>query len=72
MFATNGGGVVLAGKGQFHIAKAVLTLHWPETAVASVFVQIADVWINLAHVHFTQRNFHWPFKWCYGQPSLDV
>ncbi|GJS58301.1 protein CTR9 [Tanacetum coccineum] len=28
-----------------------------EAASGSVFVQIPDVWINLAHVHFSQGNF---------------
>ncbi|GJU81119.1 protein CTR9 [Tanacetum coccineum] len=48
--------VVLAEKGQFDVAKELFT-QVQEAASGSVFVQIPDVWINLAHVHFSQGNF---------------
>ncbi|GJX57271.1 protein CTR9 [Tanacetum coccineum] len=56
MYAANGAGVVLAEKGQFDVAKELFT-QVQEAASGSVFVQIPDVWINLAHVHFSQGNF---------------
>nr|KAJ0206542.1 hypothetical protein LSAT_V11C500279690 [Lactuca sativa] len=56
MYAANGAGVVLAEKGQFDIAKELFT-QVQEAASGSVFVQMPDVWINLAHVHFAQGNF---------------
>nr|XP_043614945.1 protein CTR9 homolog [Erigeron canadensis]XP_043614946.1 protein CTR9 homolog [Erigeron canadensis]XP_043614947.1 protein CTR9 homolog [Erigeron canadensis] len=56
MYAANGAGVVLAEKGQFDIAKDLFT-QVQEAASRSVFVQMPDVWINLAHVHFAQGNF---------------
>ncbi|GKC59160.1 protein CTR9, partial [Tanacetum coccineum] len=56
MYAANGAGVVLAEKGQFDVAKELFT-QVQEAASGSVFVQIPDVWINLAHVHFAQGNF---------------
>ncbi|PWA95531.1 binding protein [Artemisia annua] len=56
MYAANGAGVVLAEKGQFDVAKELFT-QVQEAASGSVFVQMPDVWINLAHVHFAQGNF---------------
>ncbi|XP_071911195.1 protein CTR9 homolog [Coffea arabica] len=56
LFAANGAGVVLAEKGQFDIAKELFT-QVQEAASGSVFVQMPDVWINLAHVHFAQGDF---------------
>nr|GEV81338.1 protein CTR9 homolog [Tanacetum cinerariifolium] len=49
MYVANGAGVVLAEKVQ-------------EAASESVFVQMLDVWINLAHAHFTQGNFSLAIK----------
>lgn len=56
LYAANGAGVVLAEKGQFDISKELFT-QVQEAASGSVFVQMPDVWINLAHVHFAQGNF---------------
>ncbi|KAF5776157.1 putative RNA polymerase-associated protein Ctr9 [Helianthus annuus] len=61
MYAANGAGVVLAEKGQFDIAKELFT-QVQEAASGSVFVQMPDVWINLAHVHFAQGNFSLAIK----------
>ncbi|KAI3711523.1 hypothetical protein L1987_70061 [Smallanthus sonchifolius] len=60
MYAANGAGVVLAEKGQFDIAKELFTQ--VQDASGSVFVQMPDVWINLAHVHFAQGNFSLAIK----------
>lgn len=46
----------MAEKGQFDIAKELFT-QVQEAASGSVFVQMPDVWINLAHVHFAQGDF---------------
>lgn len=35
----------------------MLSLKVQEAASGSVFVQMPDVWINLAHVYFAQGNF---------------
>jgi RNA polymerase-associated protein CTR9 len=56
MYAANGSGIVLAEKGQFDIAKDVFT-QVQEAASGSVFLQMPDVWVNLAHVYFAQGNF---------------
>ncbi|XP_009800504.1 protein CTR9 homolog [Nicotiana sylvestris] len=56
LYAANGAGVVLAEKGQFDISKDLFT-QVQEAASGNVFVQMPDVWINLAHVHFAQGNF---------------
>ncbi|CAK7352480.1 unnamed protein product [Dovyalis caffra] len=48
LYAANGAGVVLAEKGHFDVQEA---------ASGSIFVQMPDVWINLAHVYFAQGNF---------------
>ncbi|CAI9100700.1 OLC1v1037856C1 [Oldenlandia corymbosa var. corymbosa] len=56
LYAANGTGIVLAEKGQFDISKELFT-QVQEAASGSVFVQMPDVWINLAHVHFAQGNF---------------
>ncbi|KAK3034481.1 hypothetical protein RJ639_032470 [Escallonia herrerae] len=56
LYAANGAGVVLAEKGQFDVSKDLFT-QVQEAASGSVFVQMPDVWINLAHVHFAQGNF---------------
>ncbi|XP_059634757.1 protein CTR9 homolog [Cornus florida] len=56
LYAANGAGVVLAEKGQFDVSKDLFT-QVQEAASGNVFVQMPDVWINLAHVHFAQGNF---------------
>ncbi|KAG9160851.1 hypothetical protein Leryth_008663 [Lithospermum erythrorhizon] len=56
LYAANGAGVILAEKGQFDISKDLFT-QVQEAASGGVFVQMPDVWINLAHVHFAQGNF---------------
>ncbi|XP_019173457.1 PREDICTED: protein CTR9 homolog [Ipomoea nil] len=56
LYAANGAGVILAEKGQFDISKDLFT-QVQEAASGNVFVQMPDVWINLAHVHFAQGNF---------------
>ncbi|KAM7513045.1 hypothetical protein LguiB_011920 [Lonicera macranthoides] len=56
LYAANGAGVVLAEKGHFDVSKDLFT-QVQEAASGSVFVQMPDVWINLAHVHFAQGNF---------------
>ncbi|VFQ81333.1 unnamed protein product [Cuscuta campestris] len=56
LYAANGTGVILAEKGQFDISKDLFT-QVQEAASGNIFVQMPDVWINLAHVHFAQGNF---------------
>ncbi|XP_061352499.1 protein CTR9 homolog isoform X1 [Gastrolobium bilobum] len=56
LYAANGAGVVLAEKGHFDVSKDIFT-QVQEAASGSVFVQMPDVWINLAHVYFAQGNF---------------
>ncbi|KAL6984578.1 Protein CTR9 [Sarracenia purpurea var. burkii] len=56
LYAANGAGVVLAEKGQFDVSKDLFT-EVQEAASGSVFVQMPDVWINVAHVYFAQGNF---------------
>ncbi|XP_073043941.1 protein CTR9 homolog [Primulina eburnea] len=56
LYAANGAGMVFAEKGQFDIAKELFT-QVQEAASGSFNVQMPDVWINLAHVHFAQGNF---------------
>ncbi|CAH2052255.1 unnamed protein product [Thlaspi arvense] len=56
MYAANGSGIILAEKGQFDIAKDLFT-QVQEAASGSVFRQMPDVWVNLAHVYFAQGNF---------------
>ncbi|KAK6152003.1 hypothetical protein DH2020_014638 [Rehmannia glutinosa] len=56
LYAANGAGMVFAEKGQFDIAKDLFT-QVQEAASGSFNVQMPDVWINLAHVHFAQGNF---------------
>lgn len=56
LYAANGAGVILAEKGHFDISKDVFT-QVQEAASGSIFVQMADVWINLAHVYFAQGHF---------------
>ncbi|KAL0346750.1 UNVERIFIED_CONTAM: protein CTR9 [Sesamum calycinum] len=53
---TNGAGIVFAEKGQLDIAKDLFTLVIEATSGSSN-VQMPDVLINLAHVHFAQGNF---------------
>ncbi|KAF3439669.1 hypothetical protein FNV43_RR17947 [Rhamnella rubrinervis] len=56
LYAANGAGVVFAEKGHFDVSKDIFT-QVQEAASGSVFVQMPDVWINLAHVYFAQGNF---------------
>ncbi|XP_051148255.1 protein CTR9 homolog [Andrographis paniculata] len=56
LYAANGAAMVFAEKGQFDIAKDLFT-QVQEAASGSSNVQMPDVWINLAHVHFAQGNF---------------
>lgn len=56
LYAANGAGVVLAEKGHFDVSKDLFT-QVQEAASGSIFVQMPDVWINLAHVYFAQGNF---------------
>ncbi|XWS26610.1 hypothetical protein CRYUN_Cryun26dG0045500 [Craigia yunnanensis] len=56
LYAATGAGVVLAEKGHFDVSKDIFT-QVQEGASGSVFVQMPDVWINLAHVFFAQGNF---------------
>ncbi|KAK4479038.1 hypothetical protein RD792_014549 [Penstemon davidsonii] len=56
LYAANGAGMVFAEKGQFDIAKDLFT-QVQEAASGGFNVQMPDVWINLAHVHFAQGNF---------------
>lgn len=56
LYAANGAGVVLAEKGHFDVSKDIFT-QVQEAASGSVFVQMPDVWINLAHVYFAQGHF---------------
>lgn len=56
LYAANGAGVVLAEKGQFDVSKDIFT-QVQEGASGGVFVQMPDVWINLAHIFFAQGNF---------------
>ncbi|KDP33904.1 hypothetical protein JCGZ_07475 [Jatropha curcas] len=56
LYAANGAGVVLAEKGHFDVSKDLFT-QVQEAASGNIFVQMPDVWINLAHVYFAQGNF---------------
>ncbi|GAU27975.1 hypothetical protein TSUD_373700 [Trifolium subterraneum] len=56
LYAANGAAVVFAEKGHFDVSKDIFT-QVQEAASGSVFVQMPDVWINLAHVYFAQGNF---------------
>lgn len=56
LYAANGLGTILAEKGQFDVAKEIFT-QVQEAVSGTTFVQMPDVWINLAHVYFAQGNF---------------
>ncbi|KAL5714525.1 Protein CTR9 [Ranunculus cassubicifolius] len=56
LYAANGAAVVIAEKGQFDVSKDIFT-QVQEAASGSIFVQMPDVWINLAHVYFAQGQF---------------
>lgn len=61
MFAANGIGILYAEKSQWDIAKELFTqVH--EAASGSIFVQMPDVWINLAHIYFAQGLFQQAVK----------
>ncbi|KAF6139198.1 hypothetical protein GIB67_040345 [Kingdonia uniflora] len=73
LYAANGAGVVLAEKGHFDISKDLFT-QVQEAASGSIFVQMPDVWINLAHVYFAQGHFALAYqnclrKFCYNTDS---
>ncbi|KAF9589517.1 hypothetical protein IFM89_025235, partial [Coptis chinensis] len=48
LYADNGTAMVLAEKGQFDVSKDIF-MQVQEAASGSIFVQMPDVWINLAH-----------------------
>ncbi|KAI5420974.1 hypothetical protein KIW84_044717 [Lathyrus oleraceus] len=56
LYAANGAAVVFAEKGHFDVSKDIFT-QVQEATSGSVFVQMPDVWINLAHVYLAQGNF---------------
>ncbi|URE20731.1 RNA polymerase-associated protein CTR9 [Musa troglodytarum] len=56
LYAANGAAIVLAEKGHFDVSKDIFT-QVQEAASGSVFVQMPDVWVNLAHVYFAQGHF---------------
>ncbi|KAG6539208.1 protein CTR9 homolog isoform X2 [Zingiber officinale] len=56
LYAANGSAIVLAEKGQFDVAKDIFT-QVQEAASGTIFVQMPDVWVNLAHVYFAQGHF---------------
>lgn len=56
LYAANGAGVVLAEKGHFDVSKDIFT-QVQEAASGNIFVQMPDVYVNLAHVHFAQGHF---------------
>ncbi|KAL2483196.1 Protein CTR9-like protein [Forsythia ovata] len=56
LYAANGAGMVFAEKGQFDVAKDLFS-QVQEAASGSSNVQMPDIWINLAHIHFGQGNF---------------
>ncbi|KAF8401080.1 hypothetical protein HHK36_014383 [Tetracentron sinense] len=63
LYAANGAGVVLAEKGHFDVSKDIFT-QVQEAASGSIFVQMPDVWINLAHVYFAQGHFALAYQNC--------
>ncbi|KAK9131368.1 hypothetical protein Sjap_011855 [Stephania japonica] len=62
-YAANGAAVVLAEKGQFDVSKDIFT-QVQEAASGNIFVQMPDVWINLAHVYFAQGHFALAYQNC--------
>lgn len=56
LYAANGLGMILAEKGQFDASKEIFT-QVQEAVSGTIFAQMPDVWINLAHVYFAQGNF---------------
>ncbi|ESQ36917.1 hypothetical protein EUTSA_v10002929mg [Eutrema salsugineum] len=56
MYANNGSGIILAEKGQFDIAKDLFT-QIQEAGSGSVFLQMPDVWVNMAHYQNCLRKF---------------
>lgn len=56
VYAANGAAVVLAEKGLFDVSKDIFT-QVQEAAAGNIFVQMPDVWVNLAHVYFAQGQF---------------
>ncbi|KAL0426803.1 UNVERIFIED_CONTAM: protein CTR9 [Sesamum latifolium] len=70
LYAANGAGMVFAERGQFDIAKDLFT-QVQEAASGSSDVQMPDVWINLAHVHFAQGNFALAVKMKFSASTLQ-
>ncbi|KAK9099493.1 hypothetical protein Syun_026538 [Stephania yunnanensis] len=62
-YAANGAAVVLAEKGQFDVSKDIFT-QVQEAASGNIFVQMPDVWINVAHVYFAQGHFALAYQNC--------
>lgn len=56
LYAANGLGMILAEKGQFDVSKEIFT-QVQEAGSGTIFSQMPDVWINLAHVYFAQGNY---------------
>ncbi|WOK96671.1 hypothetical protein Cni_G05378 [Canna indica] len=56
LYAANGSAIVLAEKGHFDVSKDIFT-QVQEATSGSIFVQMPDVWVNLAHVYFAQGHF---------------
>ncbi|XP_058186995.1 protein CTR9 homolog isoform X1 [Rhododendron vialii] len=56
LYAANGAGVVLAEKGQFDVSKDLFT-QVQQAASGSIFYEMPDVRINVAHMHFAHGDF---------------
>ncbi|KAE9464566.1 hypothetical protein C3L33_03526, partial [Rhododendron williamsianum] len=56
LYAANGAGVVLAEKGQFDVSKDLFT-QVQQAASGSIFNEMPDVRINVAHMHFAHGDF---------------
>ncbi|KAF7147473.1 hypothetical protein RHSIM_Rhsim03G0228800 [Rhododendron simsii] len=56
LYAANGAGVVLAEKGQFDVSKDLFT-QVQQAASGSIFDEMPDVRINVAHMHFAHGDF---------------
>ncbi|XP_058206542.1 protein CTR9 homolog isoform X1 [Rhododendron vialii] len=56
LYAANGAGVVLAEKGQFDVSKDLFT-QVQQAASGSIYDEMPDVRINVAHMHFAHGDF---------------
>ncbi|KAL5995315.1 Protein CTR9 [Asimina triloba] len=63
LYAANGAGIILAEKGHFDVSKDIFA-QVQEAASGNIFVQMPDVWINLAHVYFAQGQFASAYQNC--------